>query len=128
MVSRIACGLLLDEHGWRASPEGPDAFAEAVIITICSTGVTPPVGLRTFERCMRALIAGGTARMGFRHPTKANAVDQVWRERHRFFRDFEASANKRAFLETLPGIGPVTRRALAERLGLAEAVPMHRAA
>ena len=96
-----------------------DLFAEAVILTICSAGTTPSVGLRTAERCMRALAFGGTARMGFRHPAKAEAIDRVWRDRHRLHRDFAASAAKVAFLETLPGIGPVTRRALAERLGLA---------
>lgn len=106
------------EH--RAAPEAADRFAEAVVLTICSAGTTPSVGLRTCERCMRALAFGGTARMGFRHPAKAAAIDRVWRERHRLYRDFAASAAKLAFLGTLPGIGPVTKRALAERLGLAE--------
>ncbi|HEX2509322.1 MAG TPA: hypothetical protein VHK66_02270 [Microvirga sp.] len=106
-----------------------DLFAEAAILTICSAGTTPSVGLRTAERCMRALAFGGTARMGFRHPAKAEAIDRVWRDRHRLHRDIAASAAKVAFLETLPGIGPVTRRALAERLGIAgEGASLDRAA
>ncbi len=104
-----------------ASPGGAEAFAEAVILTICSAAVTEGVGLRTFERCMRALRSGGTARMGFRHPTKADAVDRIWRERQGYHRAYQASANRRRYLETLPGIGPSTARALAQRLGLAGA-------
>jgi hypothetical protein len=123
MVTGIAYEL-----GHRPSPEGADAFAAAVILTICSASVTPAVGLHTFERCMRALECGGTARMGFRHPTKADAIDRIWTERHRFHRDYQASANKRAFLEALPGIGPVTKRSLAERLGLESAAQADRAA
>jgi hypothetical protein len=120
MVTGIALSATSYEPGRRPSPEGADAFAEAVILTICSASVTPAVGLRTFERCMRALGCGGTARMGFRHPTKADAIDRIWCERHRFYRDYQASANKRVFLEARPGIGPVTKRSLSERLGLVD--------
>ncbi|HEV2558622.1 MAG TPA: hypothetical protein VGU45_08350 [Microvirga sp.] len=112
----------------RRAPEGADAFARAVILTICSAAVTESVGRRTFERCMRALESGGTARMGFRHPSKAAAIDQIWRERHGYHRAFQASANRRAQLEQLPGIGPATARALAARLGLHDAADGRRAA
>ena len=111
--------------GGDAAPEGPprtpEQFAEAVILAICSASVTPAVGRHVFERCRLALLSGATARLGFRHPGKAQAVDRIWRERHRLFRDYEASADKAAFLATLPWIGPVTRRSLARHLGLAGA-------
>ncbi len=100
------------------APETAEAFAESVIATICHASVTPSVGRRTFERCMRALACGSTARVGFRHPAKADAVDQVWREREQLFQDYTEAADKLRFLSALPGIGPVTKHSLARRLGL----------
>jgi hypothetical protein len=100
------------------TPETADDFARSVIATICHASVTPGVGRRTFERCMRALALGSTARVGFRHSGKASAIDMVWQGREQFFHDYTASADKLRFLSTLPGIGPVTKHSLARRLGL----------
>ena len=99
--------------------ESAEAFAEAVILAICSASVTPAAGRRAFERCRLALLSGATARLGFRHPAKAEAVDRVWRERHTYYRDYQASADKRAYLASLPWMGPVTSRSVARFLGLA---------
>jgi len=99
-------------------PRSADAFARAVIRVICEASVTPAVGRRTYEQCLRALAAGATSRLGFRHPGKAEAIDLIWRERHRIYRDYLESSDKLAFLSTLPWIGPVTRRRLAWNLGL----------
>jgi hypothetical protein len=101
-----------------AAPETADEFAQHVIDTICHASVTPSVGRRTFERCMRALDFGSTARVGFRHPAKAEAIDMIWRERERLFDEYKASQDKLRFLATLPWIGPVTKHSLARRLGL----------
>jgi hypothetical protein len=108
-------------------PHDADDFAQAVILAICEASVTPRVGRQTYERCMRALSSGSTARLGFRHPGKADAIDLIWRERVRYYRDFCASADKLRFLSSLPWIGPVTSRPLAWRLGIAPgtAVPSH---
>lgn len=100
------------------APETADEFAQQVIETICHASVTPAVGRRTFERCMRALVVGSTTRVGFRHPAKADAIDKVWRERDGLFDEFKTSPDKLRFLATLPGIGPVTKHSLARRLGL----------
>jgi hypothetical protein len=101
-----------------SAPETAEEFAESVIATICRASVTPSVGRRTFERCMRALEFGSTSRIGFRHPTKAAAIDRIWREREQLFRDYTASSDKLHFLSKLPWIGPVTKHSLARRLGL----------
>jgi hypothetical protein len=101
-----------------AAPETADEFAQHVIDTICHASVTPSVGRRTFERCMRALEFGSTARVGFRHPAKADAIDAIWRDRERLFDEYNASSDKLRFLATLPWIGPVTKHSLARRLGL----------
>ena len=101
-----------------APPESADQFAQHVIEVICHASVTPSVGRRTFERCMRALDVGSTARVGFRHPAKAEAIDRIWRDRERLFEDYNASPDKLRFLATLPWIGPVTKHSLARRLGV----------
>src|SRR3712207_2947350 len=81
-------------------PRDADAFARAAIFAICAASVTPAVAQRTCERCLRALASGSSARLGFRHPGKADAIDRIWRERHRLYRDYAASADKLAFLAT----------------------------
>jgi len=101
-----------------AAPETADEFAQHVIEAICHASVTPSVGRHTFERCMRALAFGSTARVGFRHPAKAEGIDMIWRERERLFGEFNASPDKLRFLATLPWVGPVTKHSLARRLGL----------
>jgi hypothetical protein len=100
------------------APETADEFAQHVIETICHASVTPAIGRRTFERCMRALSFDSTARVGLRHPAKAEAIDRVWRERDRLFEEYTASPDKLRFLATLPWIGPVTKHSLARRLGV----------
>jgi hypothetical protein len=101
-----------------SAPETADEFAEQVIYAICHASVTPSVGRRTFERCMRALAFGSTTRLGFRHPGKADAIDRIWSERARLYDDYLTSPDKLAFLTKLPWVGPVTKHALARRLGL----------
>jgi hypothetical protein len=100
------------------APETADEFAQQVIETICHASVTPAIGRRTFERCMRALSLGSTARIGFRHPAKAEAIDMIWRERERLFDEYNASPDKLRFLAALPWVGPVTKHSLARRLGV----------
>ena len=100
------------------APETADEFAQHVIETICHASVTPAIGRRTFERCMRALSFGYTTRVGLRHPAKAEAIDKVWREREHLFEEYTASPDKLQYLATLPWIGPVTKHSLARRLGI----------
>ncbi|EIM28755.1 hypothetical protein [Microvirga lotononidis] len=99
-------------------PETADEFAQLVIEAICHASVTPDIGRRTFERCMRALAVGSTARVGFRHPAKAEAIDTIWSEREHLFGDYNASPDKLRFLATLPWVGTVTKHSLARRLGI----------
>ncbi|HEY8382016.1 MAG TPA: hypothetical protein VIL09_07705 [Microvirga sp.] len=115
-------GLSPFDIAFGTEPEGPpsdaEAFARTVIFAICHASVAPVFGRRLYERCLIALTTGSTARLGFRHSGKAEAVDAIWRDRHRLYREYAASRDKGAFLATLPWIGPVTRRALGQRLGL----------
>jgi hypothetical protein len=104
-------------------PTGADAFARAAIRAICHASVAPPVGERAFERCLRALAFGATARAAFRHPGKAQAIDTIWPERERLAAALASADDAFAFLDTLPWIGPATRRRLAAELGLAVDAP-----
>lgn len=108
-------------------PATAEDFARKVIFVICQASVTPSVGRQAYERCMRALGSGSTARIGFRHPGKADAIDQVWREREALFRTYLDSADPQAFLADLPWIGPVTRQPLVRLLALPERMRDERA-
>jgi hypothetical protein len=119
----LKSGFFAVEIECSSAPQNAEDFARAVILTICQASVAPRVGRATYERCLRALNAESTVRLGFRHPGKADAVDLIWRERERYFRDYHASSDKFAFLSTLPWIGPVTRHSLAWRLGILNAAP-----
>ncbi len=99
-------------------PETADEFAQHVIDTICHASVTPAVGRRTFERCMRALSFGSTARVGFRPRALGGASDCFGRARAPLFEEYTASPDKLRFLAALPWVGPVTKHSLARRLGV----------
>lgn len=99
-------------------PQDANTFAEAVIQAICASSVTPHVARRSYERCRRALELGATARMGFRHPAKAEAIDRIWHEREGLYAGFAAAADRRAYLATLPWVGPVIQARLARTFGL----------
>lgn len=113
-------GLDTIEDG--AAPVSAEDFARRAILAICGSGVTAAVGRRAYERCGRALAMGATVRIGFRHPGKADAIDQIWRERARLYRAYLAATDKCAVLDELPWIGPVTKQRLARSLGLRDEV------
>jgi hypothetical protein len=115
-------GLSEDLPSWQddAAPADAEDFARKAILAICEAGVSPSVGRRAYERCRRALDMGATVRMGFRHPGKADAIDRIWRDRDRLYGAYLAASDKLAALDELPWIGPVTKRALARSLGLAD--------
>jgi hypothetical protein len=102
-------------------PQDARAFAEAVIRAICGASVTPDVARRAYERCRRALELGATARMGFRHPGKAEAIDRIWRERETLYAAFVAADDQYAYLASLPWVGPVIQGRLAREFGLGHA-------
>jgi hypothetical protein len=118
MMSDFGIGLYRsDAEALSTAPDTAEEFAQQVIRAICHASVTLPVGRRAYERCMRALAFGSTSRLGFRHPGKAEAIDLIWRERNRLFDEYLGSADKLAFLATLPWVGPATKLSLARRLG-----------
>ena len=105
-------------HWDDTAPAGAEDFAHQAILSICGAGVSAGVAQRAYARCRRALALGATVRIGFRYPGKADAIDRIWRERAQLYRGYKAAPDKFAYLDTLPWIGPATRRRLADRLGL----------
>lgn len=114
----VAGGVTSELHF--SAPETADEFARQAILAICSASVTPMVGRRIYERCLRALAFNATARLTLRHPGKASAIDLIWHGRERLYREYLGCSDKLAFLATLPWIGPVTKHSLARRFGLLE--------
>jgi hypothetical protein len=98
--------------------DSAEDFARSVIRAICAAGVSEGAARLLYERCCRTLALGGSVRAGFRHPGKAEAVEAIWRERARLYQGFLAANDRGTYLETLPWIGPATRRRLARELGL----------
>jgi hypothetical protein len=108
---------VLDYQSSPSAPSTAEDFAQSAIYAICRASVTPAVGRRTFERCMRALSFGLTSRLGLRHPGKADAIDRIWRERSRLYEEYLGSSDKLDYLATLPWVGPATKHSLARQLG-----------
>ena len=106
-----------------ARPEGADEFASEAIYVICNSGMANVVAVKIFARCMSALKSGQSASTVFGHPGKRAAIDTIWEKREQFFGDFLKAADQRAYLETLPWIGPVTSFHLAKNLGADVAKP-----
>ena len=98
--------------------DSAEDFARSVIRAICASVISEGAAQLLYERCCRTLALGGTVRAGFRHPGKAEAVEAIWRERARLYQGFLAANDRATYLETLPWIGPATRRRLARELGL----------
>jgi len=101
-----------------ALPRCADEFARRTIFAICGASVADWAARQAYERCMRALAVGLPVRAGFRHPTKAEAIDRIWREREDLYGRFVTADDKLAFLGEIPWIGSVTKRRLARSFGL----------
>lgn len=104
-------------------PVNANAFASEAIYVICNSGMSNKVAVPIFERCMRALRQGRSAKTEFGHPGKAEAIDEIWRRRRSLFRKYHEAEDLIAFCETLPWIGGVTRYHLGKNLGADVAKP-----
>jgi hypothetical protein len=104
-------------------PRDADEFAAAAVYVIVNSGMQYGVAQTIFARCWAALHRTGTVRRVFRHPGKAKAIGQIWRNREQLFAAYRAAADKLEFCQSLPWIGPTTSRHLAKDLGVDVAKP-----
>lgn len=104
-------------------PKNAKAIATELIFVICNSGMKAQVARGIFTRVMRMLRRGRSSRAAFKHVGKCSAIDLVWRERQRIFAEFSGSADKLAYLVSVPWIGEITKWHAAKNLGLDVAKP-----
>ena len=104
-------------------PADPDAFAAEAIYVICNSGFRNSVARPIFLKCMKAVRAGRSAAEVFGHEGKTAAIDDIWQDRDALFASYQREADKLAYLQTLPWIGPVTAHHLIKNLGKDHAKP-----
>lgn len=115
-----------DDIAWAQGlmpPETPVDFALEAIFVICNSGMKNTIARTIYERCVYALAHGTPVRAAFGHAGKVAAIETIWRERERLHAAYLASADKLAFLESLPWIGGITKYHLAKNFGLDLAKP-----
>lgn len=101
------------------APASADAFAREAIYVICNSGMKAQVAHRIFERVWDALNRGQVIDDSvFRHKTKRAAIQRIYDERKRLFREYNLAVDKIAYLETIPHIGPIVKFHLAKNFGV----------
>lgn len=127
IVGRLrAAGWAEEDIAWSEGcgpPKDAEDFASEVIFVICNSGMKNTVARRIYDKVMPMVRMGGSAANVFGHYDKSQAIDIIWIRRDEFFAGFMAAADKVAFCETLPWIGPVTKYHLAKNFGVDVAKP-----
>lgn len=121
-----ARGFADDDIAWSEGMNPPataEDFALEAAFVICNSGMKNTVARRIYEDVSRAIQAGASARCAFGHDGKANAIDVIWIRREELFAAYTAAADKLAFCESLPWIGPITKYHLAKNFGADVAKP-----
>jgi len=88
------------------------------IWVVLNSGMKNQVAVKINEKVIAALRAGEPVKSVFKHPGKAAAIGRASREYKDWFRDYRASYDKLAYLQSLPWIGPITKYHLAKNLGI----------
>lgn len=116
------------EFNWSEAvsrPDSPDDLARELIWVIANSGMKNTVARGIFNRVMEALKASAHPSTVFGHVGKASAMNTIWNDRDRLFREV-ASLSDAALVEwcgRLPHIGKITRYHAAKNLGASVAKP-----
>lgn len=100
--------------------ECPDAesFSREHAFVVCNSGMRAQVASRIFRRVWQAVVEGSPITDDiFRNKRKREAIQYVYDNRERLFREYLAAEDKLAFLETLPYIGGIIKYHLAKNFG-----------
>lgn len=106
-----------------APPTDAADFAREVIFVICNSGMKNTVARRIYDRVIDELDLDGSAAAAFGHRGKASAIDHIWRDRDRLYREFMEAEDKLAFCGGLPWIGEITKYHVAKNFGADVAKP-----
>lgn len=122
----IAAGYA-DEIEWSQTVKPPktadDFIGEAIWVILCS-GMKAQVARVIQDRVWAVIAAGKTVNGNVLGKSgKAAAIDAIWRDKNRLFRDFCEAPNKVEFCRSIPWIGDITKWHLAKNLGVDCAKP-----
>lgn len=99
-------------------PATADDFALEAAFVICNSGMKNTIARAIFEKVRPVLRLGRSATTVFHHRGKARAIDTIWRDRVRLYREFQEADDKVAFCGALPWIGDITKYHLAKNFGV----------
>lgn len=127
VVERLRVAGWADEDiAWSETlgpPETAEKFAAEAIFVICNSGMRSPIATKIYRTIMPALAEGRRAGSVFGHVGKAEAIDTIWRQRDRLWREYLDASDKLAFCASLPFIGEITKYHLAKQCGADVAKP-----
>jgi hypothetical protein len=115
-----------DDIQWSESvtaPSDAESFAREAIFVICNSGMKATVAQGIYQRCMKALYAGGAVSDAFGHAGKVSAIERIWREREALLQAYLTADDKLGFCASLPWVGDITKYHLAKNLGADVAKP-----
>lgn len=84
---------------------------------VLNSGMRNQVAQGIWKRVRPAVLAGQSAATVFGHKGKAAAIDHVYQNREVLLQQYLSAADKLAFIQDLPWIGPITCKHLAKNYG-----------
>jgi len=105
------------------APTSADLFVREYIFVVCNSGMLAQIARVIYSKVISALEAGMHPTSVFGHAGKSAGIWAVWSDREVWFSRFNEAADKVAFLESMPWIGPITKWHLAKNFGLDVAKP-----
>lgn len=98
-------------------------FRDEYCWTVINSGMKEQVARLIWERIKAARAEGFSTSTAFRHKQKVAAIDTMFDHCADRFREWKNSADRLAYLRTLPFMGPITVWHFAKNLGMDVAKP-----
>lgn len=104
-------------------PDNAEDFALETIYVICNSGMKHTIARQIYDRVVPQIKDGGPALAVFKHGGKAAAIDLIWRDRDRLYREYMDAPDKVAYAQTIPWIGGITCYHVVKNFGADVAKP-----
>lgn len=95
-----------------------DHFSHEAIWVICNSGMKNQIAEKIFKKVMTALTDKVKIISVFGHEGKAAAIENIHKNRFKYFDKYLKCTDRLEFLGSLPFIGPTTKFHLARNLGM----------